>query len=200
MRENELMAWLSGRAESTHLMSCRVRLIPCCFPGGVLWGVGVTLLTHEEWAWASSREISYPYYFSLWLDPPLLSRCVPASGVTTTTTSKYYYYLISKKGKSSQKVCQKTTLVFLFVRRRYCHATWARNGAIDLIIQGGQSNRRITVEKSKNQKKEEEARRRERRKTMSRRTTVGTGGSFTAVWIFLQERLTSTRVLYNVKI
>jgi hypothetical protein len=112
-----------------------------------------------------------PYYFSLWLDPPLLSRCVPASGVTTTTTSKYYYYLISKKGKSSKKVCQKTTLVFLFVGRRYCHATWAQNGAIDLIIQGGQSNRRITVEKSKKKKKPEGV-----EKTMSRRTTVGTGG------------------------
>jgi hypothetical protein len=60
-----------------------------------------------------------------------------------------------EKGKSSKKVFQKTTLVFLFVRRRYCHATWAQNGAIDLIIQGGQSNRRITVEKSKKKKKPE---------------------------------------------
>jgi hypothetical protein len=160
---------------------------PVAFYGRV--GRGVTLLTHEERAWASSREISYPLlFFSLARPAITLPLCTRFGG--------YYYYYVEilllfdiEKRKKFQKSLSENDVSFLVcwasLLSRHLGPEWRHRF---------NNPRRAEQPANYSREIEEEAR---RRKTMSRRTTVGTGGSFTAVWIFLQEIV---HEYYNVKI
>lgn len=179
---------------STHLMSCRVRLIPCCFPGGVLWKGGeggYTLNSRRESVSIESWNILPPTIFLSGSTRHYSPVVYPLRGLQLLLRRNIIRLFDIEKRKKFQKSFSENDVSFLVcwasLLSRHLGPEWRhRFNNPRRAEQPANYSREI--------EEEEEAR---RRKTMSRRTTVGEGGSFTAVWIFLQEIV---HEYYNVKI